>query len=118
MTIRLKSISKALLKSTQSTREAIFNLSPPQLSEIGLYSAVHDWMDNQIDSKYDIGTSISGESESFYLEDNTKFLMFRSIRELMMNVLKHARASQLKVDFKRKGALLKVTVEDNGIGFD
>ena len=118
MTIRLKSISKALLKSTQSTREAIFNLSPPQLSEIGLYSAVHDWMDRQIDSKYDIGTSISGESELFYLEDSTKYLLYRSIKELMMNVLKHAQASQMKVDFKRKGAVLKVTVEDNGIGFN
>ena len=35
-----------------------------------------------------------------------------------MNVVKHANAKQVKVDFKKEGNFLHITVEDNGVGFN
>ena len=35
-----------------------------------------------------------------------------------MNVLKHARAKQLKVDFSTKNEKLEISVVDDGIGFN
>jgi len=116
--IRIKNISQALLKSIQATREAIFNLSPPQLSDIGLYAAVHDWMKAQVEQKYNMNTSTSGEQQKFFLGENTGLLIFRSIRELILNVIKHAGANNLNVDFKKKGDTLEITVEDDGAGFN
>jgi len=116
--IRINNISQGLLKAIRATREAIFNLSPPQLNEIGLYAAVHDWIKVQIDTKYNINSSIIGEDVQFHLEENTKLLLFRSIRELVMNVLKHARAKRLNVNFARNKEILEVTVQDDGIGFN
>ncbi len=115
---RIESISGALRTAIQATRDAIFNLSLPQLNELGLYAAVHDWMKEQIQLKYDITTSISGEDEKLHMDENTRFLLFRSIRELMMNVVKHARATQLNIEFRRNKGMLEITVRDDGIGFN
>ena len=35
-----------------------------------------------------------------------------------MNVVKHAKADQLTVDFNRKMENLEITIEDDGVGFD
>lgn len=115
---RVENISEVLRTAIQATRDAIFNLSLPQLNEIGLYAAVHDWMHEEIELKHNINTSISGEDEKFYFDENTRFLLFRSIRELMINVMKHAQATLLKIDFKRKNELLEISVQDDGIGFN
>ncbi len=118
VSIRLKSISQALRTATQATRESIFNLSPPQLNEVGLYAAAHDWMIDSIQNKHDISTSITGEDEIPDLEKNTRFLIFRSIRELITNVLKHAGAHHIKVNFEQRGDMLLISVEDDGVGFN
>jgi signal transduction histidine kinase len=115
---RIENVSQALRTAIQATRDAIFNLSLPQLNEIGLYAAVHDWMKEQIELKYNISTSISGEDDKFHIDENTRFLLFRSIRELMMNVMKHARATRLKIEFKRNDEMLEISVRDDGIGFN
>jgi PAS domain S-box-containing protein len=118
ITVRMKNISQALLKAIQSTRAAIFDLSPPQLNEIGLYAAVHDWTKEQIEQKHKIITTIDGEYEVFEMEENTRYLLFRSIKELVINVIKHARADRLNITFKRINKALEITIEDDGVGFN
>ena len=58
---KMQDISSGLLQAIQATRSAIFNLSPPQLNEIGLFAATADWMEEQIEGKYGIRTRITGE---------------------------------------------------------
>ena len=52
------------------------------------------------------------------IDENTRYLLFRSIRELMHNVVKHAQATKLDVNFCINNGSLEITVRDNGIGFD
>jgi len=115
---KIKDISQTLLLATKATREVIFNLSPPQLNEIGLYAAIHDWMKKEIEKKYKIRTSIIGDIAKYDLKENTRFLLFRSIRELLINVVKHARATSIKVILINDYKSLVIVVKDDGIGFD
>ena len=115
---KINSISQDLLLAIQSTRSAIFNLSPPQINEIGLYAAVHDWMNEQIEDKYNIKTKLSGKNERYSMTENTRFLIFRSLRELMINVVKHAKAKHLNINIKSNNRMMEITVQDDGIGFD
>ena len=115
---RIENISQTMRGAIQATRDAIFNLSPPQLNEIGLYPAVHDWMKEQIEFKHGIVTSISGEDENLTIDVDTRYLLFRSIRELMHNVVKHSQATKLDVNFCKNNGSLEITVRDNGRGFD
>lgn len=51
-------------------------------------------------------------------QKNIRLVLFKSIKELISNVVKHARASRLEVNLKRQANCLEITVEDDGIGFD
>ena len=49
--------------------------------------------------------------------DEVKALIFQGLRELLVNVVKHAGASGASVTIQKEGHLICITVEDNGIGF-
>ena len=51
------------------------------------------------------------------LDNEARVLLFRAVRELLFNVLKHAQASCARVCLHRDGEHLQVIVEDNGVGF-
>jgi signal transduction histidine kinase len=44
--------------------------------------------------------------------------LFRSVRELLANVVKHARATHVVVSVERKGDCVLVAIQDNGVGCD
>ena len=117
ITPKIESISMALKNAIQATRSAIFTLSPPQLSEISLYAAVQDWINQEITQKYHLHVIVSGEDRKIALDENTNILLYRSIRELVMNVIKHSEATKLEVNFCLKKESFETTVRDNGKGF-
>ena len=114
----IQKVSKGLLNALKSTRSLIFDLSPPQLNEIGLYAATADWMEEEIEEKQGIQTSISREGDIAVNDDNLRILLFRCIRELLINIVKHAKASKVDVFFNRQYTNLSITVSDNGVGFN
>ena len=106
-----------MLQAIQATREVIFDLSPPQLNEIGLYAATADWMDEEVETKHGIKARLTGDDRVYNLDDNMRVLLFRSIRELLMNVVKHARANCVDVNIQETAKDLEITVRDDGKGF-
>ena len=54
---------------------------------------------------------------SLTLGEEHRVLLFRSIRELIRNVTRHARAAQLGVTVRNLGHEMRVLVEDDGVGF-
>ena len=62
---KIDNISTGLLQAIQSTRDVIFDLSPPQLNEIGLFAATADWMEEQIELKHGLKTSITGDDRVY-----------------------------------------------------
>ena len=114
---KIESISNSLKSAVQSTRSAIFNLSLPQLNEISLFAAVQDWLSVEIATKYDLLLSISGEEVDANFDENTNVLLYRSVKELVMNVVKHANATRLDIDFSIKSDSLVISVQDDGNGF-
>jgi signal transduction histidine kinase len=45
-------------------------------------------------------------------------MLFRIIQELLNNIIKHAKATEVIIQFVRENERLNVTVEDNGLGFN
>ena len=114
---KTRAISEGLLQAIQATREVIFDLSPPQLNEIGLYAAVADWQEEQIEMKHGIRTRLTGDDQIYPMDSHLRFLIFRSIRELLHNVVKHARATEVEVGLHLIKDKLEISVKDNGVGF-
>lgn len=114
---KINSVSKDLLTAAKSTRELIFSLSPPQLNQIGLFAAIHDWMKEQVEQKHHIKTFITGSSNKYNLEENIRFLLFRCAKELIVNCVKHANSKHIEVRINSINKILVLEVNDDGIGF-
>jgi signal transduction histidine kinase len=52
------------------------------------------------------------------LSEDLRVFIYRSVRELLMNVVKHARTSAVRVSSRRNDAHVFVHVEDDGVGFE
>jgi signal transduction histidine kinase len=114
----LNHISAGLLGAIKATRRAIFELSPPQLNEIGLVAALADWMGEEVEVKHGIKAVIMGDDKRFDISNEERYLLFRCVRELMINVIKHAQANKVALRIVEENDLLTIGVEDNGIGMD
>jgi len=110
-------IAKGLLQAIKATRNAIFELSPPQLNEIGLLAALSDWIEVEIEGKYEIKVRIKGEYKIYPLTENIRHSVFRWVRELLFNVVKHAQARKVILACHEQKGYLKVIVSDDGNGF-
>ncbi len=110
-------ITEMVNQTMQDTRTLTFELSPPILYELGLVAAV-DWLLEQIELKSGICCKLNSKSMSLKLNDDMRVLLFRIIRELIINVTKHAKARNLSITMKDDGDILTVEVVDDGEGFD
>jgi signal transduction histidine kinase len=114
---QLEEIRELIGRTIQYTRSLTVELSPPILSEIGLEAAVES-LSEGIQKTYGIGITIADDGQLKQTDNETRYLLFRIVRELLMNVVKHAQANAVKVCFARNEDIIHITVEDNGIGFD
>lgn len=51
------------------------------------------------------------------MDEATRVTLFRAIRELLINVTKHAGVQTARVQIWREGERVRVAVEDGGVGF-
>ena len=52
------------------------------------------------------------------LEEDLRVLLYQAVSELLLNVVKHARARHVQVSIWREGETLRLGVYDDGVGFD
>jgi PAS domain S-box-containing protein len=114
----LEDISGSMEKAIQDTRSLTFDLSSPILYELGFEAAVAEWLDGQVRDKHGIATEFEDDGQSKPLDDDVRVLLFRNVRELLINCIKHAHADKVVVRIRRIDGSIEVVVEDNGIGFD
>jgi signal transduction histidine kinase len=98
------------------SRSLTFELSPPVLYELGLGAAI-EWLADDIMQHNDIHIEVEDRLEVFF-EDSVRAMLFRSIRELLYNVVKHAGAEHVWVRLYQTGGKIRLVVEDNGKGFN
>ncbi|MCG2721637.1 MAG: PAS domain S-box protein, partial [Thermodesulfovibrionales bacterium] len=114
---RLKELRQLIEKSVESTRSLTFELSPPILYELG-FEAAADWLGEQLLKRYNIMFHFQDDRQPKPLPDNTKVLLYLSLRELIVNIAKHAKARNATLSIRRQDNDIQVTVADDGIGFD
>ncbi len=114
----LDEISQTLIEMIRTTRTLVFDLSSPLLNEIGLEAALSDWVENEIAERHGLEAKVVDDGEGKPLSEDVRSLLFRNVRELLTNVVKHANASTVVVSLTRVGEEIRVSVEDDGIGMD
>jgi len=114
----LKDVCSYLGHIIQDTRTLTFDLSFPILYELGFEAAVAEWLDEQIREKHGIKTEFEDDGQPKPLDDDIRVFLFRNVRELLVNVVRHANAKNVKVSICKVDDRMCVSVEDDGVGFD
>ena len=108
---------RELVKQTiQDTRSLTFELSPPVLYELGLVAAI-DWLAEQFQLKHNLKCTVETDKKSKDLSQDIEIVLFRSVRELLVNIVKHAQAKKVKITIRVNKKNLRIRVTDDGIGF-
>ena len=114
----LRSICETLNATIESIRELTFDLSSPTLYKFGLEAALEELLQDKLRGEHHIQYRFSDDHEPKPLSQDMLVLLFQSVRELLINVIKHARAHEVALDIRREIDCIKITVADDGIGFD
>jgi PAS domain S-box-containing protein len=114
----IEEVCNSIGQTIQHTRTLTFDLGSPVLYELGFEMAVSEWLTSQIQGKHGLAVEFEDDGRPKPLEDDVRILLFRDVRELLINVVKHANAHKVKVSIRKLGKQICVTVEDDGAGFD
>jgi signal transduction histidine kinase len=113
----LDDIRQYIEQTIQDTRSLTFELSPPVLYELGLEAALA-WLINQTREKYGLRVELEDDGRSKPLDDGCRVIVFQAVRELLFNIVKHARAHSATVSVRKDDDDIRIDIEDDGIGFD
>jgi signal transduction histidine kinase len=116
--VLLKDISKLLLEIMQGTRNLIFELSSPIMNEMGLSAAISDWLEEYVEDRYGLETELVDTAGNVNLDNDLRAILFRNVRELFTNIIKHANAKRVTVMLKTVADDLQISIIDDGNGFD
>jgi len=113
----LDEIYKHLDQIIGDMRSLTFDLGSPTLYELGLEAAVREYLNEEIQQKHGIKTDFENDSQPKSLDDDVCALLYRAVRELLINVVKHAQAQYVKVSICRYNGNIRIIVVDDGAGF-
>ncbi len=113
----IKQAEDVVDESLAYTRNLVAELSPPVLHEFGLFVALR-WLGDQM-LRYHLDVTVRIDTpEELKLPENQAVLVFQSVRELLLNAVKHAGSKQAWIVAASREGLLSIVVEDRGVGFD
>jgi PAS domain S-box-containing protein len=114
----VKETEEVLNQALQYSRTLMAELSPPVLLEHGLPAGL-TWLGEQMQRRGLIVTvDVDGGCADWSLPEDTAILLFQSVRELLINALKHAGSKEVTVRLGRGEGKLRIDVCDDGVGFD
>ncbi|HEY6837995.1 MAG TPA: PAS domain S-box protein, partial [Geobacteraceae bacterium] len=101
-------IERLLGQAIKVSRSVTFDLSPPILYELGFEAAVQSLCE-RFGDEHRIGIEFATDAEPKPLGDDARAFLFQSVRELLVNIIKHARASTARVSSRREHDTIVVT---------
>ena len=113
----LAKIDQMLDQALTYTRSLVAELSPHVLYQFGLSKSLV-WLGDQM-KQYSLDVTVHTGPETFTLSDDQAVLLFQSVRELLMNIVRHAHTDKASVTINMDADReLWISVEDNGVGFE
>jgi PAS domain S-box-containing protein len=107
---------KLIDEAHRSLHEIAFNISPHLLQNFGLNEALQSYI-HGVAKRSNINV-ILNNNQLFKLNSTIETILYRCITESVSNTLKHANATEIKIELNEINGNIEVTYSDNGIGFE
>ena len=98
-------------------RSLTFELSPPVLHDLGLSAAVQ-WLIEQVERDHGLRVALQFDGQADTADERLRIVLSRVMRELLLNVAKHAGSGEASIHVQAFNGTARVVVEDAGKGFD
>ena len=113
----LNNLKTSAMGTFQKVRNFIFELRPMMLDDLGLVPTVRRYAEAfKEQTGLDISVMITGNERR--LEPYLEVMIFRAIQELLGNAARHSQATLVKIMLDLGEERVRVSVDDNGKGFD
>jgi PAS domain S-box-containing protein len=114
---RIAQMQGMLDKVITLTKSMASAMRPPLLDDFGLMPAVQ-WMSDNFQKRTAIACSVEGIDVTSRLGEPVKSAVFRVIQEALLNIERHACASNVRIVLANKNRCLEILIEDDGIGMN
>jgi two-component system sensor histidine kinase DegS len=113
----LSNLKVAAMSTFQKIRNFIFELRPMMLDDLGLSPTIRRYADSfKEQSGVELSVTITGNERR--LEPYVEVTVFRAMQELLGNAVHQNQATLVKIQADMGDSVVKLSVDDNGKGFD
>ncbi|MEB0139349.1 MULTISPECIES: MASE3 domain-containing protein [unclassified Undibacterium] len=113
----IHSMDQLILTAITTLRRIATDLRPRALDEGGLYFALQS-LRKDFTQRHGIECELIADEEQLTLDDAHSTAIFRIVQESLTNVVRHAMASEVRIEFERTPSKLEFSISDNGKGID
>jgi len=114
---RIEEVRELLDQSLRESRSLISEISPPMLYELGLEPAL-EWLADHFEARHDLILKVKVDLPAKPLSRSIEVFVYQAVRELLLNIIKHAQANRASVVLSQKDGQVNLVVKDDGVGCD
>lgn len=112
----LDSVGDLLARAMEELHRVVFALRPPDLDDIGVVAAIERYMAEI--QRSGLNTRLENDGAQPNLSPEVRLAIYRIVQEALHNALRHAAADEAVVRIETIDDTLRVTIRDNGAGFN
>jgi len=112
----LADIMELVDSANRGIRSLTGQLSPPILEAAGLDAAL-SWLAGKMQTDYGLSVEFLSDNAPRPLSPEMRGIVYQAVRELLINVVKHAQTDRARLSVEHEGEMLILTVDDHGVGF-
>lgn len=101
--------------ASRQVRSLTSQLSPPVLKDLGLMAALH-WLAEEMTRIYGLRVDVEEDGVPQFVSPAESAILFRTVRELLINVAKHAQSQDAQLNVRCPDNVLTIQVTDAGVG--
>ncbi len=113
----LMNVDGLIAESLSAARSLTAELSPSVLYRSGLVAALK-WLARWYEEQHALAVDVMAAQDADVESEELRIALFGSVRELLFNVVKHARVPSAQVSLSREDGAVQIVVRDSGLGFD
>jgi PAS domain S-box-containing protein len=113
----LEAVQSLIGQAINESRLLMFELSPQVLYLSGVETALKALF-RKLREAHGLVVTFGGDGQPDRLSEDLRVFIYGAVRELLTNIVKHARTEAATVSFRQEDAHMYICVEDGGVGFD
>lgn len=112
----LVGVRSLIEEAITKTRSLTFDLSPPVIHDLSLPDAL-EWLTASFQETHNMLVFFESDDDIGEVPEDLRSFLYHGVRELLLNIIKHAKAKSAEVSVKRVNEEIVVSVKDDGVGF-